>query len=169
MAANETKMLSIFKKDLSSSESNKKIWADQILTWMKEYDGDPYGNEQKGKASVVSRDIKKTGVWQHASIIDPFVNNENIINTIPVTASDKQTSEEAGLLLNYQFCRDFDRFNFISDSFKVLQREGTVIARVSWEFEEEEQLVEKPVYGLVPVQDPQRAMQMRQQGLPPYE
>jgi len=169
MSVNEKKILSTFKKDLANSDSNKKIWTDQILEWNKEFDGDPYGNEQKGKATVVSRDIKKSSLWQHASVIDPFVNNENIIDTVPVTHSDKETAEQAGLLLNYQFCRDFDRYNFVSDSFKVLQREGTVIGRVSWEFEEEEQLVDVPVMGLVPVQDPAKAQQMQAQGIPTYE
>ena len=169
MAVNKKKILSTFKKDLANSESNKKIWAEQILKWNKEFDGDPYGNEVKGKATVVSRDIKKSALWQHASVIDPFVNNDNIVNTVPVTFTDKKTAEQAELLLNFQFCRDFDRYNFISDSFKVLQREGTVIARVSWQFEEEEQLVDVPVMGLVPVQDPEKRQQMIAQGMMPYE
>jgi len=86
-----------------------------------------------------------------------------------VTHSDTRSAFQAGLLLNFQFCRDFDRYNFISDSFKVLQREGTVIARVFWEFEEEEQLVDVPVMGLVPVTDPEKRQQMIAQGLMPYE
>ena len=170
MATNEKKILQVFKKDLANSEPNKKLWAEQILTWTKEYEGEPYGNEDpKGKkATVVSRDIKRSAAAQHASVIDPFVSNDDIIKCSPNTHSDIQTARQSELLLNYQFCRDFDRYNFISDSFKVMQREGTVIARVSWEFEEEEQLVDVPVMGLVPVQDPQQAQQMQMQGLPPY-
>jgi len=169
MPVNEKKILNIFKRDLAACDSNKRGWDSQILKWAKEYNGDPYGNERKGKATVVSRDIKKSSLWQHASVIDPFVNNDDIVKTSPVTQRDKITSFQAGLLLNFQFCRDFERYNFISDSFKVLQREGTVIARVSWEFEEEEQLVEKPVMGLIPIQDPQRRQQAMAQGMPPYE
>ena len=166
---NEKKVLSTFKKDLTNSESNKQEWDKAIEKWVKEFNGNPYGNETKNKASVVSRDIKKSALQQHASIIDPFVNNEDIVDAVPMTASDKPISDQTELLLNFQFCRDFDRYNFVSDTFKVLQREGTVVGKVSWEFEEEEQMVEKPVMGLVPVQDPEQAMQMRQQGIPPYE
>ena len=171
MATNEKKILQIFKRDLANSEPNKKLWAEKILQWNKEFNGEPYGNEdpKKKKASVVSRDIKRSAAAQHASVIDPFVSNDNIIKCSPVTHSDVETSRQSELLLNFQFCRDFDRYNFVSDSFKVMQREGTVIARVSWEFEEEEQLVDVPVMGLVPVTDPQERQQMQMQGLPPYK
>ena len=169
MAISDKKILSIFKRDLAASESNKNEWDKAILGWVQEFDGEPYGNERKDKAKVVSRDIKKASLQQLSSVIDPFVNNEEIVNCTPVTHSDTKAAEQASLLLNYQFCRDFQRYNFISDAFKVLQREGTVIGRVSWQFEEEEQLVDVPVMGLVPVQDPQRAQQMQMQGIPPYE
>ncbi len=169
MAISDKKILSIFKRDLAASDSNKNDWDKEILGWVAEFNGDPYGNERKDKAKVVSRDIKKASLWQLSSVIDPFVNNEDIVHCTPVTHSDTHTAEQASLLLNYQFCRDFPRYNFVSDAFKVLQREGTVIARVSWQFEEEEQLVDVPVMGLVPIQDPQKAQQMQMQGIPPYE
>ena len=169
MALSKKKVLATFKRDLAASDSNKQEWDKEILKWSKEFNGDPYGNERKDKAKVVSRDIKKAAAWQHASIIDPFVNNENVVNCVPVTHSDTKAAEQAELLLNYQFCRDFPRYNFVSDSFKILQREGTVVARVSWEFQEEEVMVTEPVMMTVPVIDPMRAQQMAQQGLPPYE
>jgi len=166
---NERKILSTFKKDLANSESNKNLWDENILRWCNEFDGKAYGNEVKNKATVVSRDIKKSALHQHSSVIDPFVNNEDIVDAKPITASDKKTATQSELLLNFQFCRDFDRYNFISDTFKVLQREGTVIGKVSWEFEEEEQMVDVPVMGLIPIQDPQRREQALAQGMPPYE
>ena len=169
MAISERQMLNIFKRDLKASEPNKSGWDDQILRWVKEYNGEPYGNERKGKASVVSRDIKKAAVWQHALIIDPFVSNDEIIKAVPQNSSSVQTARQAEMLLNYQFCRDFDRYNFVSNSFKVLQREGTVVARVSWEFEEEEQLIEEPVYGMVPITDPVKYQQAVQMGKMPFE
>ena len=169
MAVNKRKILSIFKRDLAASDSNKESWDKEILKWSKEFNGDPYGNEKKNKAKVVSRDIKKVALQQHASVIDPFVNNDDIIDCVPSTARDEVAAEQGEMLLNYQFCRDFPRYNFISDSFNILQREGTVIARVSWEFIEEEQLVQVPHMVMMPVADPAKAQQMQAQGMPPYE
>ena len=169
MAVSKKKLLAALKHDLTLADTNKAGWDLQITQWAKEFNGEKYGNESKGKATVVSRDIKKASLWQHASIIDPFVSNDDVIRCTPVTHSDVETAKQAEQLLNFQFCRDFPRYQFVSDSFKVLQREGTAVARVSWEYEDEEIEVEEPIFEMVPIIDPMRAQQAMQQGLPPYE
>ena len=152
-------LLQNLQSDVKSAESYHDKWRLKRAEWIKEYNGEPYGNEEKGKSQVVSRDIKKASSHQHASIIDPFVSSPNMVRCIPIGPEDEASAKQAELLLNYQFCRDFDRYNFVSEGFKVLQREGTVIAKVSWESEEREVDVEVPVYreelvpgamGLVP-------------------
>ena len=169
MADTDKQMLRIFKRDLANSEQNKELHDELVGKRSAEFNGEKYGNETKGKASVVSRDIKRAASWQHSSVISPFVTGDDIVKCTPSTAKSTNVARKAELLLNYQFCRDFDRYHFVSDSFKILQREGTVIGKVSWEFEEEEVEVEVPVEGLIPVQDPEQYRQMVAQGMPPYE
>lgn len=140
------KILQVLQADVKSSESYHDKWRLKRAEWIREYNGEPYGNEEKGKSQVVSRDIKKTSAWQHAAIIDPFVSNQDMVDTTPVTWEDEAAAKQSGLILNYQFCRDFPRYNFVSEGFKVLQREGTVIAKVAWELVEEVVEVEVPVY-----------------------
>jgi len=165
MAINEANVLRALKKDLVSSEPYHDEWQTKREIWIKEWNGEPYGNEVKGKATVVSRDIKKTGAWQHASIIEPFVSSPNMVKCDPVTYEDRAASNQNELLLNYQFCRNFNRYQFASTSFKVLQREGTVIARTGWEFKEIEVDVEVPIMKTVPVsmQEIMRNPQLMQQ------
>ncbi len=148
-------LLENLKADKVSSDNHKASWDAKREIWIKEGNGEPYGNEVKGKSTIVSRDIKKTEIWQHATIIDPFVSNTDMVKGTPISSEDKPISDQSEALLNHFFCRQFDRYNFISEGFKILQREGTVISRVGWEFEEKEVEVDVPITQMVQVPSPQ--------------
>ena len=62
-------LLTSLKADRTSADSNKSTWDTRRETWIQESNGDPYGNEKKDKSSIVSRDIKKAEVWQHATCL----------------------------------------------------------------------------------------------------
>ena len=145
MKLNKAELLKALKADLKAAEILKKDQDALIQKWRREHDGEPYGNEQKGKSSIVSRDIKKQSEWQHASIVDPFVNNPNVISCKPVTWEDVDSARQNELLLNTQFSRKFDRYNFMTKAIKVLDREGTVVIQTGWDYEEEEIEVEEDV------------------------
>lgn len=140
------KLLDSLKLDLQGAEQLRKEQDSKILQWRNEYDGKPYGNEQEGKSSIVSRDIKKQSEWQHATLVDPFVSSNNIIKTYPVTYEDKPAARQNELLLNTQFCRQFDRFNFMTKSIKLLDMEGTAIIQTGWEYEDYEVQTELAVF-----------------------
>lgn len=133
---NKKKLLEALKKDLQESEVFRDAEDKKIQIRRNEYDGKPYGNEQKGKSAIVSRDIKKQGEWQHASIVDPFVATPDVIKCNPVTWEDKAASEQNEILLNSQFCRQFDRYNFMTKAVKILDREGTCVVQTGWEYED---------------------------------
>ena len=138
MKINKAQLLNSLKADLKSSEVLKKVQDSLIAGWKAEYNGEPYGNETNGKSKIVSRDIKKQSEWQHATIVDPFVSTPDIIKCTPITFDDESAARQNELLLNSQFCRKFDRFNFISKSVKVLDREGTLVIQTGWDYEERE-------------------------------
>lgn len=151
MAIKKSKVLTALRADLTNAIPYHDEWKEKRAKWVKEYNGEPYGNEVEGKAKVVSRDIKNAAENQHASIIDPFVSDPDMISCAPVTFEDRPAAKQATILLNYQFCRRFKRYNFIADSFKVFQREGTVIGKVSWIYREKETTVQEPILELQPV------------------
>jgi hypothetical protein len=138
MKINKNEILAALKSDLKASEVLKKDMDAKIAQWKREHNGEPYGNEVKGKSSIVSRDIKKQSEWQHASIIDPFVSSSDVIKCHPITFEDAQAARQNELLLNTQFCRKFNRYNFMSKAVKVLDREGTVVVQTGWDYEDEE-------------------------------
>lgn len=141
-------VLAALKADLKAAEIKKRDLDAIQTTYRNEYYGKPYGNEVKGRSQIISRDIKRQSEWQHASIIDPFVSTPDIIKCNPVTWEDRKAAEQNELILNTQFCRQFDRFNFMTKALKVLDREGTLIVQLGWEYEDEEKEVDVPVYTL---------------------
>lgn len=138
MNIKKAELLSALKADLKAADLLKRDQDAVIAKWKAEYNGDPYGNEKKGKSAIVSRDIKKQSEWQHATIVDPFVSTSDVIKAIPITWEDEQSARQNELLLNTQFCRKFDRFNFMSKAIKILDREGTLVVQTGWDYEDEE-------------------------------
>ena len=132
MGIKKTELLNALKADLKASEILKRDVDIKIDGWKRAHEGKPYGNEVDGKSKIVSRDIKKQSEWQHASIIDPFLSSHNVIKCMPITAEDTHAARQNELLLNTQFCRKFDRFNFMTKSVKVLDMEGTVVIQTGW-------------------------------------
>jgi hypothetical protein len=138
MNIKKAELLSALKADLKAADLLKRDQDAIMSKWKAEYNGDPYGNEKKGKSAIVSRDIKKQSEWQHATIVDPFVSTSDVIKCIPITWEDEESARQNELLLNTQFCRKFDRFNFMSKAVKVLDREGTLVVQTGWDYEDEE-------------------------------
>lgn len=144
----KNKLLNTLKADLTASKNLRQALDTKIATWKREYNGEPYGNEQENRSKIVSRDIKKQSEWQHAALIEPFVSTPDIVKANPVTAEDSEIAPKIEILLNTQFCRQFHRYNFMTKALKVLDQEGTVVVRTGWEYVEDtvEELkeVEKP-------------------------
>jgi len=145
------KLLAAFKEDLRAADYLRLENVAKVESWKHQYNGDPYGNEEKGKSELVSRDIKRQDEWQHASVKDPFVSSSDIIRCNPITAEDRQAAEQNQLVLNYQFTRQFNRYKFMTNVVKLLSSEGTVVVKCSWDYKDEEVEVEMPVYGLDPL------------------
>lgn len=142
-------LLKAFKADISSADSLRLEVVASIEKWRKEYNGEPYGNEQKGKSSLVSRDIKRQDEWQHASVKDPFVSTADIVKCNPVTFEDRAAAEQNQIILNNQFARQFPRYQFITDVIKLHYSEGTVVVKTGWNYEDEKEKVMMPIMGLV--------------------
>jgi hypothetical protein len=143
-------LLKAFKADLSAADTLRQETVACVETWRDEYHGRPYGNEQDGKSKIVSRDIKRQDEWQHASVKDPFVADEDIIKASPVSHEDRKAAQQNELVLNHQFCRQFNRYKFMTDVIKLYYAEGTVVVKCSWHYEDEEVDTEIPVWGTDP-------------------
>lgn len=147
----QAEVLSALKADMKSADTLRLEMETRVEQWKAEYDGEPYGNEEKGKSSLVSRDIKRQDEWQHASVKDPFVSNQDMIRCNPVTFEDRLAAEQNELILNYQFTRQFNRYRFMTDVIKLFYKEGTVVVKTCWKYEDEKEKVMMPVYAIDPM------------------
>lgn len=150
MNISKKELLAAFKADMKAADPLRLEMLEDVERWRREYNGDPYGNEEKGKSSFVSRDIKRQDEWQHASVKDPFVSNGDIVTCNPVTFEDVHAATQNQLVLNYQFSRQFNRYSFMTDVVKLNYSEGTVVVKTSWRYEDEKVEVAVPQY----IQDP---------------
>jgi len=112
----------------------------------------------KGRSSIQPKLIRKQAEWRYSSLAEPFLSTEDLFNTAPVTYEDRTGAIQNGLVLNNQFNTKIQKVRFIDDYVHTAVAEGTVIVRVGWDFEEEEQMVEKPMIA----GSPQEAMQYLQ-------
>lgn len=166
MRVDTSSILTALKADFESAKSLRKQQDAKINKWKREYNGELYGHEKENskRSKMVSRDIKKQSEWQHAALIEPFVSTPDIIRARPVTYEDAQIAPRIEVLLNTQFCRMFDRYNFMNKALKVLDQEGTCVVRTGWDYREdiikEQIFVEQPNPELE-----QLAMQMEELGM----
>lgn len=135
---NKKELLSALKKDLQAASTFREDEDTKIAKRVAEHQGKPYGNEQKGKSAIVSLDIKRQSEWAHAALVDPFVSTSDVIKCTPVTWEDTKSARQNELLLNTQFCRQFDRYNFMTTAVKVLDMEATCVVQTGWEYDDEE-------------------------------
>ena len=171
MKINKNEILKNLKADFEASKRLKSRNDSKINTWRREYNGELYGNEKKNRSKFVYRLIKKQSEWQHAGLVDPFVSTPDIIRAKPVTWEDKEVSPKIEILLNTQFCRQFDRFNFMNKAIKVLDQEGTVVIRTGWEYKEKvikEQIIEtQPNPDFIMLQEQAMAIQANLEQISP--
>lgn len=145
---NKKELLSALKKDLQAASTFREDEDIRIARRVSEYQGKPYGNEQKGKSAIVSLDIKRQSEWAHAALVDPFVGATDVIKCTPVTWEDREAARQNELLLNTQFCRQFDRYNFMTNAIKVLDMEATCVIQTGWEYEDEKIMVDREVVAV---------------------
>lgn len=132
----KTKILQNVKKDYESSKV-AKVKVDNVISgWIRAYNGDAYGNEVKGRSSIVIKDVKKAVKKLAPSIIQPFIASDMLIKTKPKTLGSIATSSMASDVLNYQYNNEFDKLHFARTIASVLPKEGTVIVRTGWEYDE---------------------------------
>ena len=137
----EKELLKIVKQDYDLAEVDQNAKMSLIAQWRNEYDGMPYGNEKEGKSRVVNRDIKKYSSWLESSVLDPFVSTDSIVRCYPATPRSTKFARCAEIILNTQFCRQFNRFNFMSKAIHTLLKDGVCVIKTGWEFEKDKRKV----------------------------
>lgn len=106
--------------------------------------------ESKSHSSVQPKLIRRQAEWRYASLVEPFLSTDDLFNIDPVAYDDVKAAEQNQILINNQFNTKMNKVRLIGDYVRTAVNQGTVVAKVSWIFEESEQEVEVPNYDILP-------------------
>lgn len=160
--------LADLKLDLEQAQPAHVAHVEDVDRWLSALNGDQKITVKPGRSKVVPKLIRKQAEWRYSSLSEPFLSTEELFNTSPVTFEDRSSADQNGMLLNYQFNNKIDKTKFIDEYVRTAVDEGTVVVRVGWDYQEEQQMVEVPVMEMRPI-DPMQVQMAQQQGqeIPP--
>ena len=166
------------KADFDGASSSHQSATNKITDWLNDINpndkpvhqsGSPFekGNnatskKPKTRSSLQSKLIRKQLEWRYTSLSEPFLNTPDIFNADPVTAEDKQSAEQNGLVLNNQVNTKMNKVAFVDEYVRTCSNEGTVFVKVGWDYRFE--MIEKsyPVYEIAPAQTQEQASILEQ-------
>lgn len=98
----------------------------------------------KNSSKIVPKLIRKQAEWRYPALTEPFLSTEDLFNVTPVTWEDTDAAKQNQIVLNNQFNTKMNKVTFIDNYVRAGVDEGTIVARIGWEFEEEEYEKEVP-------------------------
>ena len=123
----------IVGRELASADSwSNGDLADQQAEALDYYYGQPFGDEEEGFSSVVTRDTLKTIEGIMPSLMKIIASGDTFVEFEPTGAEDEKAAQQATDYLNYVFDKRCDGFNVLYTWFKdaLLMKNGLV--EVSW-------------------------------------
>lgn len=135
------------KQDYEDARSYHDAQVSKIDTWVDNLNctGSAKIKPIAGHSSVQPMLIRKQAEWRYAALSEPFLSTEDVFNVTPVTFEDKEAAAQNQLVLNHQFNNVINKVAFFDEYVRTAVDEGTVIAKVGWEFDEEEVEEEVPI------------------------
>lgn len=123
----------LINRELNAADSwSNGDLADQQAKALDYYYGQPFGDEEEGFSSVVTRDTLKTVEGIMPSLMKVFASGDTFVEFEPVGAEDVAEAQQATDYLNYVFDKRCDGFSVLYTWFKdaLLMKNGLV--EVSW-------------------------------------
>lgn len=141
------------KQDLTDASSDHQGHVIDVDRWLDNLniEGKAKVPKVRGRSSIVPKLIRKQAEWRYPALTEPFLSTEDIFNVAPVTFEDKEAAIQNELVLNHQFNNQLKKVKFIDEYVRAAVDEGTVVVRVGWDFEEEEQPVMVPDFAMMPI------------------
>lgn len=127
----------IVGRELNAADSwSNGDLADQQSEALDYYYGQPFGDEEEGFSSVVTRDTLKTVEGIMPSLMKIFASGDTFVEFEPTGAEDDAAAQQATDYLNYVFDKRCDGFTVLYTWFKdaLLMKNGLV--EVSWSQDE---------------------------------
>ena len=135
----KSKLLALISQEIQSSLG---FYSSDLSTQRKEalkyYLGEPLGNEEEGRSSVVSQDILEVVESMLPSLMRMFTQSDKMVNFDPQQPEDVKYAEQISDYCNFIFNRDNDGFSILHSMFKtaLLQKNG--FCKIYWKTSKEQ-------------------------------
>lgn len=160
-------------EDYISASANRDTQIDKIQRWLDYLNitGSVKREKVKGRSNLIPKLIRKQAEWRYSSLSEPFLDNMDMFDIMPVTYEDVEAAKQNKLILNNQFNTKIKKTKFIDEYVRTVVDEGTVVVRIGWEFVEKKVMM--PVFEIRPTDSPEvmeqlQTIQLRLQTDPNY-
>mgnify|MGYP003329563814 FL=1 len=110
------------------------------------YRGDPFGNEEEGRSSIVMTEVRDVVQAMIPSLLRIFTASENCVEYTPRTAAGVEIAEQATDYVNFVFYNDNPGFSILHSAFKdALVRKTGII---KWRWAEDTEITQADYTGL---------------------
>lgn len=110
------------------------------------YRGDPLGNEEEGRSSIVMTEVRDTVQAIIPSLLRIFTGSDHVVEYTPRTAATVEQAEQATDYVNYVFYNDNPGFSILHQTFKDALVNKTGI--IKWRWSEDTEISEAEYSGL---------------------
>lgn len=144
---------------LRSCKADMDVLQGKREKMFKEYMGEPYGNEIKGRSQVVSTDIADTVEWIMPALMKIFYGGKEVVNIAPQGNDDVEKAKLMEVKVNFDFQKSNPGFTILYDWFKDAMLFKLGVVKYWWEKREEydqkffENLTEEAVLALQSIPD----------------
>jgi hypothetical protein len=126
---------------IEEGRSHKRDNVDnKIQDYINWYDKKAYGNEVEGRSKFMDSTVANYCNNVETSLIEPLVNTNDIVRLVSNVA-DVDVVSQAKLeqdLLNYQISNKISKYRMMSESIKLITRQGMVATKLYWDYKSKE-------------------------------
>ena len=137
MKMSDLDLKQIIQSEVSQAAAYQDTWQSRDREEaMRYYLGEPFGDEQEGRSSVVSRDVSDTVEWILPTLLRIFASGDKVVEYGATGPEDEDVAEQATDYANFIMEQNDSfllQYNWIKDA--LLMRNG--IIKITWEKETE--------------------------------
>ena len=145
----------VVQQEIDSAESwMHSDLSDEQADNLDYYYGEPFGNEEKDRSHVVTRDVLETVEGIMPDLMKIFTSSDQVVEFDPMGPEDEDRVEIQGRYINHVFMNRYNGYKIFYDWFKdaLLMKNG--VLKVGWEKCEEIQFKQfegltKEMYDLI--------------------
>lgn len=152
------------KRDLENTKTSHDEFIGNLDRWVKLYDAPKHGSAKTKGSRVTPKLIRKQAEWRASALSEPFLSTSNLYDVSALTWEDTKRAKQNALILNMQFNTQLNKVTLVDRIIRSVVKEGTVITRLGWEYQEEEVVEIQKQYQYMPV-----PMEMAEQIQQQYE